>query len=234
MGYSVASLRAYADYVLLEEWEPIPVPDEVPDKAAALCEPCSVAVHAVRESRLRLGDTAVVLGAGPIGMFCLQVARAAGAASVIVSEPAPARKDAALALGADAVIDPTEEDVVERAVELTGGRGPDVVFDCAGAGSTLDQGLSMVRRDGQVVLVALAWEPTSVLPVDWIAREVNLRASFTALPHEWPIALELMRTGKVDVAPMVPGESYVPLDDIQGVFDSLRRPSTQRQMVVRM
>ena len=233
MGYTAKALRAYAEYVVLEEWEPIPIPEGVPDETAALCEPCSVAVHAVRESKLRLGDAAVVLGAGPIGMFCLQVARAAGAGSVIVSEPAPARKDAALELGADAVIDPTEEDVIERVVELTGGRGPDVVFDCAGAGSTLDQAMSMVRRGGQVVLVALAWEPTSVLPVDWIAREINLRASFGALSHEWQIALELMKTGKVNVAPMVPSESYVPLDDIQEVFDSLRQPSTQRQMVVR-
>ncbi len=233
MGYAPEARRAYAEYVVLEEWEPIPIPEGVPDEAATLCEPCSVAVHAVRESNLRLGDAAVVLGAGPIGMFCLQVARAAGAGSVIVSEPAPARKDAALELGADAVIDPTEEDVIERVVDLTGGGGPDVVFDCAGAGSTLDQAMTMVRRGGQVVLVALAWEPTSVLPVDWIAREINLRASFGALSHEWRIALGLMEAGKVNVGPMVPGESYVPLDDIQEVFDSLRRPSTQLQMVVR-
>ena len=232
MGSVLIERRAYAEYVLLEEWEPIPIPDGVPDEAAALCEPCAVAVHAVRESNLRLGDAVAVLGAGPIGLFCLQVARAAGASTVFVAEPAPVRRDAALKLGADAVIDPMDEDVIERVVALTGGRGPDVVFDCAGAGSTLDQAMGMVRQEGQVVLVALSWEPTSVLPVDWISREINLRASFGALPHEWRIALELMGTGKVSVTPMVPGESYVALEDIQGVFDSLRQPSTQLQMVV--
>ena len=67
-------------------------------------------------------------------------------------------------------------------VSLTGGKGPHIVFECAAAQSTLDQALSMVRRSGQVVLVALAWEPTSVLPVDWIAREVRMQ---TSLSHSW-------------------------------------------------
>ena len=81
----------YAEYVVLDEWRPLPVPDAVSDEAAALTEPCAVAVHAVRLSRLRVGDTAAVLGAGPIGLLCLQVVNAGGAAAY-VTEPAPARR----------------------------------------------------------------------------------------------------------------------------------------------
>ena len=115
-GFSGASsrVRAYAEKVLLEEWEPVPIPEGVSDEEAAMCEPCAVTVHAVRLSQLRLGDSVVVLGAGPIGLLCMQVARAAGASRVIVSEPAPARAEAARRLGADAVINPLEEDAVER------------------------------------------------------------------------------------------------------------------------
>ncbi|MCY4652769.1 MAG: alcohol dehydrogenase catalytic domain-containing protein, partial [Dehalococcoidia bacterium] len=96
-GFSGPSsrVRAYAEKVLLEEWEPVPVPDGVTDEEAAMCEPCAVTVHAVRLSQLKLGDSVVVLGAGPIGLLCAQVARAAGASKVIVSEPAPARAEAA-------------------------------------------------------------------------------------------------------------------------------------------
>ena len=123
----------------------------------------------MRLSQLKLGDAVAVLGAGPIGLLCIQVARAAGASKVVVSEPAPARAEAARGLGADAVIDPTERDAAERIVELTDGLGPDVVFECAASRSTLDQALDMARRGGQVVLVAIAWEPTAVLPANWIA-----------------------------------------------------------------
>ena len=233
MGFSGRPLRAYAEYVLMEEWEPVPIPDGVSDEEAALCEPCSVAVRAVRLSGLRLGDPVAILGAGPIGLLCLQAAEAAGAGEVFVSEPVPARREAAAGLGADAVIDPAKEDVVDRMVSLTGDRGPQLVFDCAGARSTLDQALEMVRPSGQVVLVALAWEPTSVLPVEWIAREGKLQASFGGTPEDWRIALDLIRSGKIRMEPLLSEASFIPLDDIQHAFEALIKPTTQLQMVVK-
>ena len=234
MGFASSKpLRAYAEYVVMEEWEPVPIPEGVSDEAAALCEPCSVAVHAVRLSELRLGDSVAVLGAGPIGLFCLQAAKAAGAGAVFVSEPVPARAKAALELGADAVVDPSSEDMVARIVSLTGGDGPDVVFDCAGVGSTLDQAMTLVRRLGQVVLVALAWEHTSVLPVDWITREVKMQASFGARTEDWRIALELIRSGKVTVEPMLSEAGFIPIEEIQQAFEALVKPTVQLQMVVK-
>ena len=233
MGFGGGRLRAYAEYTLMEEWEPMSIPEGVSDEAAALCEPCAVAVHAVDVSQLRLGDSVVVVGGGPIGLLCVQVAKAAGAKEVFVSEPAPARSEAALALGADAVVDPTREDVVSRMVSLTGGSGPHIVFECAAAQSTLDQALSMVRRSGQVVLVALAWEPTSVLPVDWIAREVRMQTSFSSTPEDWRVALELIQSGKVDMNSLLSEASFIPLDGIQQAFEMLVKPTTQLQMVVK-
>ena len=189
-------------------------------------------MHAVRKSELRLGDPVTVLGAGPIGLFCLQAAKAAGAGPVYVSEPAPARSRAALDLGADAVVDPTKEDVVDRMVTLTDGIGPQIVFDCAGAKSTLHQALSIVRRHGQVMLVALAWENTSVLPVDWMAREVRLQSSWASRPKDWRIALDLIRSGKINIQPMVSEAGFIPLEGIQRAFEALVKPSVELQMVV--
>ncbi|MCH8063079.1 MAG: zinc-binding dehydrogenase [Chloroflexi bacterium] len=225
-------LRAYAEYVLMEEWEPVPIPEGVSDEAAALCEPCAVTVHAVRLSDLKLGDAVVVLGAGPIGLLCMQTARAAGATKVIVSEPAPARAEAARRLGADVVLDPTHGNIEERVTELTDGVGPQVVFECAAAPPTLDQALNLAARGGQVVLVAIAWEPTPVLPPDWMAREVRLQASFGTLPEDWKTSLELISAGKVDMAPLLSESNFLPLDDIQNAFEALVKPSTQLQMVV--
>ena len=198
-----------------------------------MCEPCAVAVHAVRISKMRLGDTVAVLGAGPIGLLCVQVAKAAGASRVLVSEPAPARADAARSLGANAVVDPTESDVIERIVELSDGLGPDVVFECAAAKSTLDDAFQMVRRNGQVMLVAITWEPTELLPPDWMAREVGLQSSFGTRPEDWRIALDLIRTGKVTMDPLVSDASFLPLENIQRAFEALCQPSTQLHMVVK-
>jgi threonine dehydrogenase-like Zn-dependent dehydrogenase len=217
----------------MEEWEPLPLPDGVPDEAAALCEPCAVTVRATRMSQLRLGDSVAILGAGPIGLLCLQVVKAAGAGAVFVSEPAASRREAALNLGADAVVDPTDEDVVSRMVSLTGGVGPDVVFECAAARPTLDQALDMVRRSGQVMLIALAWEPTPVVPVDWAGREVKLQTSFGQTPKDWAIALELIRSGKVNMEPLLVETGFIPLQGIQQAFEALTSPTTQLQMVVK-
>jgi len=232
MGFASERQKAYAEYTLQEEWEPMAIPDEVSDEAAALCEPCSVAVRAVRKSRLNVGDSVGIIGAGPIGMLCLQVARAAGASSIFVAEMASARIEASHKLGADEVINAAEEDTVSRMVDLSAGEGPDIVFDCAGIKDTLDQALNAVRRGGQVVLVAVPWEPMDIMPVEWMAREVNLTTTFAADPQDWQIALELIASGKVTMEPLLSHTSFVPMDDIQAAFESLTKPSTQLQMVV--
>ena len=226
--------RGYAEYALLDEWEPTPVPDDVTDEQAALCEPCAVTVHAVRLSDIKLGDAALVLGAGPIGLLCMQTARAAGATTVIVSEPAPGRAEAARRLGADAVLNPTDPDFETQVVELTGGAGPQVVFECAAAPATLEQGLDLCARGGQVVMIAIAWEPTPVIPPNWMAREVRMQSSFGTVPEDWRIALELLRTGRVSVEHMLSSANFVPLEGIQGAFEALCRPTTELQMVVEL
>jgi (R,R)-butanediol dehydrogenase/meso-butanediol dehydrogenase/diacetyl reductase len=233
MGFQGGRTRAYAEYLLMEEWEPIALPEGVPEEAASLTEPCAVAVHAVRNSGLKLGDTVGILGAGPIGLLCLQAAKAAGAGRVFVSEPAHARSRAAAALGADAVLDPTKEDVTATMVELTDGQGPDVIFDCAGIRSTLDQAMNTVRRSGQVVLVAVPWEPLPLLPADWMAREIRLHTSWGSSPGDWKISLELMKSGKVSMKPLLSESSFVPLAGIEKAFEALMKPSTQLQMVVK-
>ena len=147
---------------------------------------------------------------------------------------APARIEAARRLGANEVINAAEEDTVSRMVELTGGHGPDVVFDCAGIKNTLDQALNAVRRAGQVVLVAVPWEPMPLQPVNWMAREVTLDTTFGADPEDWKTALDLIADGKVTMEPLLSKTSFVPLDEIQPAFEALAKPSTQLQMVVKL
>ena len=204
------------------------------DEVAALTEPCSVAVHAVRRSAVKLGDTVAVLGAGPIGLLCLQAARAAGANRLLVSEPAPARAQLARDLGAAEVVNPREEDVSERLVELSHGLGPDVSFDCAGFGDTLDQAFAATRRKGQVVLVAVPWEPMPLEPADWMAREVDFRVSFASEPEDWRVALDLLATERISGEALISEASSIELEQIQETFEGLMEPSSQLQVLIKL
>ena len=224
--------RGYAEYVEMEAWRPIPIPEGVSEEAAAMAEPLATAVHAVRRSSLKVGDAVAVLGAGPIGLFTMQVARSAGASKVLVAEPAPARSDAALALGADSVIDPTETDVEEAFADLTSGKGPDVAFECAAARGTLEDALRTVRKGGNVTLVSLAWEATALSPVDWIAREISLTTSFIYEPDDWRIGLDLVARGLVRIEPLMADGAIIGLDDLQATFERLMNPSTDIKMLL--
>ena len=132
------------------------------------------------------------------------------------------------------MINPLEEEVVARLVELTGSLGPDVTLDCAGLGPTLDQAFDATRRAGQVILVAVPWAPLTIGPADWMAREVDFRTSFASDPEDWRIALDLFATGRVSTDPLHSEASFINLDDIQEAFEGLMKPSSQLQVVINL
>ncbi len=229
----VSTWGGFAEYAVLDDWRPLPIPEGVSDELAVLTEPCSVAVHAVRLSRLHLGDKVAILGAGPIGLLLMQAVKAAGAAAVFVSETAPARLRAAKELGASMVFDPRRTELVPEVVKLTGGLGADVVFDCAAGRLTLQHSLEMARRSGQVVLISMAWEDVPLLTVEWIGREVELKAAYGSSPEDWRISLELMKDGRVRSGPIVDESCFLPLDGIQDALMGLMTPKDQRQLVIK-
>lgn len=227
------SSRAYAEYVVMKEWQPLPLPEGVSLLDASMTEPLCKGVRSIHKSRFRIGDSVAVIGAGPIGLFCIQVAVAAGASRVIAVEPAVARAAAATRSGADVVLDPRDVDIESALVDLTDGKGPNVVIETAGARGTLDEALAAVRRRGSVVLVALAWDPVPVLPVDWIAREIRMVTTISDEPRDWRTGLDLMAKGLVRTEPLLAPNAVVSLDGIQDAFEALTTPSDQIKMVVR-
>ncbi|MDA1298429.1 MAG: zinc-binding dehydrogenase [Chloroflexi bacterium] len=232
VGFKTPGWGGFAEYAVMDAWRPLRIPDKVSWETAVLAEPCAIAVHAVRRSRFRVGDRAVVLGAGPIGLLVQQVLQAGGARAVYVSEPAPARAEAARSLGATEVLDPLSRDVVARVLELTDGLGAPVAFDCAAAKPTLQQGLEMVCRGGEVTVVSMAWEDVPLLTVEWIGREVEMKASYGSTPEDWQIVLGLMEQGKINSGPMVGQDSFIGFGDMQSTLSRLITPSDQIQSVL--
>lgn len=213
----------YAQYIAMDEDMAIKLPENLSNLEATLTEPLTIAVHAIRVSPLRLGDTVLVFGAGPVGLLTLQCVQRAGAMRIYVSEPNAARRSLAEEYSANQVFLPGEDDIVHEMVELTG-IGVDVAFECAGAASTLHESLQAVRYGGTAVVIGMAWEPVHCLPVDWIGREVQMKAAYGYLPSDWLPALWLLETGQVRVSSMI--SEVVPLSDIQSAFQELMNPDT--------
>lgn len=221
----------YAELAALPSRMFLRPPEGLSDEAATLTEPLAVAIHAARLSSVKLGDAVVVLGAGPIGLLTLQCVRQCGPRLLVVAEPIEGRRRLAAELGADVVLDPRAVDVVSEAVRLTDGLGPDVVFECAGAQPTLQQALTMPRRRGQVVLVALCMQPCQVSPLDWVGREVQMQCAYGSEAGDWRLALDLLASGRVRGEPLI--TSVVPLAEIQRTFETLLGPTQELQVLVR-
>lgn len=221
----------YAEFCAAPATALFRTPDSLSDEVASLSEPLSVGVHAVRRSALRPGDAVALLGAGPIGLLTLQVVRQMMPRLLIVFEPLATRRELALRLGADVVLDPGRVDVVAECVRLTDGLGPDVVFECAGAKQSLQQSLEMVRRGGQVLLLALRMEQTEITPLDWVGREVCMQCSYGSEPADWQVSLHLLASGKVQGEPII--SHIVPLAEIQVAFQGLLRLTNEIQVLVR-
>lgn len=209
----------FARAIAIEAARLYPVHAALSDHDASMLEPATVAVHALRRTPMRLGDSAVVLGAGPIGLLVLQCARIAGAGCSVVVEPNAERAKLARELGATALIDPASEDVLERVKQECGPLGADVVFECAGIPSTIDQSVALARRGGVVSLVGLSTVPAQIAPGSWLAREVRLVASLAYLHEEFDMAMSLVADGRLRLAPLHTGT--VGLDELESAFRRL-------------
>ncbi|CAN5687579.1 (R,R)-butanediol dehydrogenase [soil metagenome] len=171
------------------------------DEQAAQVEPMTVAFHAVRMSRLRLGDTVVVQGAGPIGLSTLQWVRAGGAGTVVAIEPNADRRAMAAALGADHVVEPGTS-ATEIVAELTRGLGADVVFECAGRPAAIQVAVDLARRGGAVTLVGVPDTDATINPITWLIKEIAFNASLAYFHEEFELAMGMMADGRVVVDPL--------------------------------
>jgi L-iditol 2-dehydrogenase len=184
------------------------IPDGVSYEAAAMTEPICVAYNAVAEkSRIQPGDVVVIVGPGPVGLFCLQVARLAGAGTVIVT--GTRRDEARLALakrlGADLAVDVSEQDPAGVARGLGDGLGAHLVIDCAGVPPAIQQSLALVRQNGQVTKVGWSLQPVNLTLDEIVAKAVTYQGAFSHTWNTWETVLELLRQGKIETEPLVSG-----------------------------
>ena len=219
IGPLAAPHGGFASAIGIEAARLYPLHPKLSDLEAAMLEPATVAIHALRRTPLRLGDAAIVLGAGPIGLLVLQSAFISGAGTVVVVEPEPNRAKLAASLGATLVIDPGAEDFEAKIQEVCGPLGADVVFECAGIPATIDQSVGLAKRGGGVSMVGRANVPAEIAPGAWLAREVRLVASLGYLHEEFEVTMQLVADGRLKLEPL--HSETVGLDGMEAAFRRL-------------
>ena len=221
---------AFASYVNVPAELVYKLPAGVALDTAALVEPLSVGMHAVKQAGSILGDTVVVVGAGTIGLCAIICARAAGAGRVIALETAGARKDKALAVGAHLVLDPKTTDVVAEIRKLTGGYGADVSFECIGNKDTAKLAFDVIRGAGRSVLVGVFSAPSSFNFLEIVATEKRIIGSL-AYNGEFADVIAMLADGRIDVAPLITGR--IALEDIvSGGFEELVHNKEQNVKII--
>jgi L-iditol 2-dehydrogenase len=205
LGVSCGEYRrhgAFAERIAVPRRIVYRLPDDMPFEHAALVEAVSVAVHAVNVTPVKLGDTALVVGAGMIGLLAIQAAKAAGATRVIAIDVNDKRLRVAEELGASDGFNSKQCDVPAAVRDLTDGRGADFALEVVGATETISIAIESVRKGGHVTLVGNV-SPTIQLPLQSVVtREITLQGT-CGCNGEYPQCIELMRTGAINVAPLI-------------------------------
>lgn len=222
----------FAEFVALPARLVIPVPDGVPAPVQVLVEPVACVVRAARKARVRFGQSAVVLGAGPIGNLHVQMLRLCGAAPIIAADLSPDRCRMALEAGADAAIaDPAV--LRDRVLEMTAGRGADLVIESVGSGRLYALAFELIRKGGHVAFFGLTG-PDEAAPVPilrMILEENGLKGSVAGMGEDMHDALTLLAHERFRTGAFTRAE-YA-LDRIQEAFETLAdRPADLKTQIV--
>ena len=180
----------------------VPAPAGVPAEQLSLAEPLACCLNGLDQYRVGVGEVVVILGAGPIGLFHLQLAALAGARTVIVSDPSPSRRAVATELGATATVDPVNEDLAAVVADATGGLGADVVVVCIGRPQLVNDGLNLVGKRGRVsVFAGLADKGWAEIEANLIHyKEITLLGSANSGTADYERAVALISSGRIDTA----------------------------------
>ena len=221
--YSNSTVGGYAERMLLSAPLLLPIPNGLDFKHAALTEPMAVGLHAVNKSNVAPGETALVLGCGPIGIAIIAALRAKGVETIVASDFSPKRRELATAMGAHQTLDPAQGSPFD-AVK------PAVVFEAVGVPGIIDDVLLRARPGTRLVVAGVCMQPDTVHPFFAIAKEINVQFVLAYDPQEFADSLRAIAEGDIDVTPMITGS--VGLEDVGTAFDDLADPERHCKIVV--
>jgi len=212
-SYGVNRTGVFAEYFSVPESNIYALPDNMPFEYAPLVEHTSCVLHSVEKSGIELGDTVVVLGAGLVGNIFIQMVKARGAASVIAVDISKEKLKKALEMGADYTVEASKEDVAKSVIELTEGRGADVIFDTAGVPAAFEETVKYAGKGASIIIFATHPKESTVTinPFELLEKEICIQATYCN-PLTYGKALKIISEGRINLKPLISTE--VSLDNI--------------------
>ena len=194
----------FAEYSVCPDTQCFKVSDDLDFDVAAMAEPLACAIHGVDQAGIVPGQVALIVGGGAIGLLMVQLAKLSGAATVILSEPVEMRRKIGLEVGADAVIDPIQEDISERLKEICGRTGADVVIECVGKEFAVEQAIKAAGFGANIMLFSVpSVHATIQLPLfDIYKKELHIMGSMIN-PDTHQRAVNLLNSGRLRIKDLI-------------------------------
>ncbi len=221
--YSNTAVGGYAERMLLSAPLLLPIPNGLDPQYASLAEPMAVGLHAVNKSGIQPGESALVLGCGPIGIAIVAALRIRGVETVVAADFSPKRRELAATMGAHETIDPAQGSPFDTAK-------PAVVFDAVGIPGIIDDVLRRARHGTRLVVAGVCMQADTVHPFFAIAKEIHVQFVLAYDAQEFADSLRAIAEGDIDVSPMITGA--VGLEDVGSAFDDLADPERHCKILV--
>lgn len=225
----LTSNGGFAKYIVAEDYMVHKMPDSMTFEQGAIVEPAAVATYAIQRSGMKMGDTVLIAGAGPIGLLTVQVAVATGASQIFVSDLSENRLKKAKEVGATHTFDARDQDIPQKIRKMTG-NGVDIFIDAAGAQASFDTGINSLRNGGTAVLVALFGKKVTHDALNQTLRELTIIGT-AAYRNIFPQVIALISSGKLPVEKLV--TSVISLDEIvEKGFEALTNDPSEVKILV--
>jgi threonine dehydrogenase-like Zn-dependent dehydrogenase len=221
--YSNKTLGGYAERMLLSAPLLLPIPNGLDHRHAAVTEPMAVGLHAVNKSGVQPGETALVIGCGPIGIAVIAALRGRGVETIVAADFSPKRRELATTMGAQQALDPAQGSPFDTVT-------PAVVFEAVGVPGIIDDVMRRARRGTRLVVVGVCMQPDTVHPFFANVKEINIQFVLTYDPNEFAVSLRAIAEGDIDVAPVITGD--VGLEEVGAAFDDLADPGRHCKILV--
>jgi L-iditol 2-dehydrogenase len=220
----------FREFVNMPAHNLAPLPTELDWNIGTLFEPLAVALHSLNLAPITFGETAAVFGTGPIGLLTIAALKASGAGRVWAIEPVAERRELAKLIGADAVLDPRQVDVVHQIALDTGRRGVDIAFDCACKENTIGQTIHTVRNAGRVVITGIPSEISTPVDMHELRRKEAVLFNVRRSNHETDAAVHMLREQPKRFAPII--THTLPIESIQRAFEMLEQKQDGASKIV--
>lgn len=225
---TVTSMGGYGEYATLHERAVVSIPDEVSDIDACMADQAATALGGIRSSKLQIGESVFIIGAGPIGLWALRCAQLAGARATCVAELLEGRLENARKMGADLVVNPSASDVRPQVAQFLGGYGADVVLECGGTESALQLAIDVARPGGRVAVIGLSNDAFTLDVWNMVIKAVELTG---VIDIDMDAGMEIIRQKKVDTNEFL--SEVIALDDAPEAFERLLNPTTEEKIVIK-